>query len=385
MTVRAGGARSLPSLLAFLPFTALLLGVAALADVRRNDFFQFWWAGHLVATGRSPYEPASFRDALSYGAQAGSVYANCAASADAPACLWVYPPWTAWLYVPLGFLDAAAGPLAVLILSAVGLGIGIALVTRWAAVPAAGTAILAIGLCVSAPAVRDVVTGHFEGLLLVGLVSLEVGLARGRGIALVTGVVLMALKPHLFIGLAAAVVAWLLAGRRYAALAAAAVTLGALALVAFSLEPRALPAILERSASKADLTGTTTWHLAERIGGPSAPVVAAALVAIALWSSLVAWRAVERHEQPRALVAIGMALSLVLAPYAQSYDDVLLFPAVALAVRGLSARSIALAAAGLVALTWGAYVLELAGDPRAYAGLLPAIALAALALRRRWR
>jgi len=58
-------------------------------------------------------------------------------------------------------------------------------------------------------------------------------------------------------------------------------------------------------------------------------------------------------------------------------------PAIALAtVRRADAVA---AAAVVVTVTWLAYLLELSGDPRAFAGALPTIALVLLALRVRQR
>jgi len=376
-TTRAVGALSAFAL------AVLVLPAVLLADVRRNDFFQFWWVGHLVVSGRSPYEPASFRDALVYGTQAGSVYTSCAVSVQDPLCLWVYPPWTPWLYAPIGLLDRPAGTIAVLVLAVVSLAVGIALITRWAAAPLAGSALIALGLSVSAPAVRDVVLGHFEGLLLIGLVSLAAGLAAHRA-GLVAGVVLLALKPHLVVVLAPISAAWLVARRMYRALAMAAATLGILVLSAVVLEPRGLGAMLGRSGVKVGFSGSTTWDLAGRIGGVAWPLIALLLLGIAVVGALAAWRSADAAERPRVLVAIGVALGLAVVPYAQSYDDVLLFPVFALTLRGARVGTIAAACAVMVAVTWGAYLLELDGDPRAYAGAFPVVALALLGAVGAW-
>ena len=40
-----------------MPFIVLVLCVSLLASPSANDFFQFWWSGHLIVTNRSPYDP----------------------------------------------------------------------------------------------------------------------------------------------------------------------------------------------------------------------------------------------------------------------------------------------------------------------------------------
>lgn len=143
--------------------------------------------------------------------------------------------------------------------------------------------------------------------------------------------------------------------------------------------------MLGRSGAKVGLSGSTTWDVAARIGGVAWPLVALLLLGIAVVGALAAWRSSDAIERPRVLVAIGAALSLAVVPYAQSYDHVLLFPAFALALRGARVGAIAVACAVMVAVTWGAYLLELNGDPRAYAGALPVVALAFLGAVRAWR
>jgi len=364
--------------LSAIALVVLLLPAVLLADVRRNDFFQFWWVGHLVVTGRSPHDPASFGDALVYGTQAGSVYTSCALSVQDPLCVWAYPPWTAWLYAPLGLLDRQAGTMAVLALAVIGLAAGIALVTRWAKAPPVGSAVIALALSLSAPAVRDIVLGHFEGVLLIGLVCLASGLAAGNG-RLVAGAVLLALKPHLVVVLAPVAAAWLSVRHRYRSLVIAAAALGLLLVSSVILEPRGIGAMLGSSQAKVGLSGSTTWHLALTFGG-AWPLIELMLLGIALIGALAAWRGAHAAERPRMLVAVGVALGLAVVPYAQSYDDVLLFPAFALLLRGQRLGTIVVACAALVAVTWVAYVLELSGDPRAYAAL-PVVVLALLGAR----
>jgi hypothetical protein len=374
MLARAGRAAQ-----TYGPFLVVVLVAGLLASPSANDFFQFWWAGHLIAIGRSPYDPAAWSAALAYGPAAGAVAHNCLAP-DAAACLWIYPPWTAWMFAPSGALGPEAGIAVqrVALLSALALG-GV-LWVRAARATDANVAPLLVALAASAPFVRDVVTGHFEGVLLIGLFLLATGLRETRTWRIVASALLLALKPHLFLALPPLVLVWLVSRRAYRGLAVTMLSLAALAIAGFASDPSAWPALVGRFTAKQELADGTTWGFAAAIAGPGAPAVGAILVVVALVAAVLAWRWARSPDRAAVLVGAGSALSLAVAPYLQSYDLVLLFPAVALALATLRRPAAVVAAAVVIAATWLAYVLELSGDPRAFAGAMPAVTLVALAL-----
>ena len=171
-------------IVAYVPVAIVAIVLSTLADTSANDFFQFWFAGHLVATGRSPYDQTTWVTAHeAFGALADTVRMNCPRP-DAPACLWTYPPWTAWLLVPFGALPVVFGLAAEKITFTI-LLIGGTL----AAIRAAGIdghfarGAVAAGALASAPFVRDLITGHFEGALQIGLVVLAAAIRRGEPVA----------------------------------------------------------------------------------------------------------------------------------------------------------------------------------------------------------
>ncbi|MDP9321886.1 MAG: glycosyltransferase 87 family protein [Chloroflexota bacterium] len=366
------------------PFLVLVLFVSLLASPSANDFFQFWWAGHLIVTGRSPYDPDAWAAALAYGPAAGAVAARCVVS-DSAACSWIYPPWTAWLFVPTGALDPQTGIAIQRVTLVSALAVGGVLWVRAARATGAAGASLLVAFAASAPFVRDVVTGHFEGLLLIGLALVAIGLADRRTWPVVAGAMLVALKPHLSFALVPLVVVWLVSTRAYRTLTVAAVALCALAVAGFTSDPLAWPALIGRTIAKQQVATGTTWGFAAAIGGAAAPAVAVVMVAAAAAAAFTSWRSSGVADRAGVLVGAGAALSLAVAPYAQSYDMVLLFPAVAIALATVRRAAAVTAAAVVVAVTWLAYILELSGDPRAFAGALPTIALVLLALRARRR
>ncbi len=356
------------SVATYLPFAVVLGVLTAITDPRRNDFFQFWYAGHLVAVGVSPYDQAAWAGARAYGAMAASVVAHCP-TLDAPACLWIYPPWTAWLFAPIGLLTADQGIVAIELISIVSLSAGIAAALyefvrdrriRTVALPA---------FLASAPAVRDAVTGHFEGLLLIGVALLVPAITRGGIIRLIAAVLLLSLKPHLALLLAAIVIGRLALSRAWRALGAVLGTMAAISIIGIAVEPRWAPAMVEGAIPKLVTSGNSS--LLASAGIPVAIDLALLLAAATATFLIVRWAA--REHRVEALVAAGAALSLAATPYLQSYDDVLLVPAFALATSRGGAWGYAVIGISLLG-GWVVYVLELS-SLGGYAGLLPLLAL----------
>ena len=363
-------------IVAYLPVALLALVLWLLADTAANDFFQFWFAGHLVATGRSPYDQTAWVSAHdAFGALAATVRVNCPRP-DAAACLWTYPPWTAWLLVPFGALPVATGLLLEKVAFTLFLAAG--------AVAAAGAAgigghrargAVAAGALLSAPFVRDALTGHFEGALLLGLVVVAGSIRRGSPLGLAAAALLLGTKAHLFLGLAVVVAALLVARRQTRLLAGSGLVVGAVATVALLAEPSFLAAVAG-APGKAGLSGSSTWAFAERALAPlSLPI---ALLVIGA-TALAALAFVAQMGGPRLwpILAAAMALSISIAPYVQSYDHVLLLPCLAtgIARRPLRWPAAALMLGGFAALSWWAYLLELGGSPLAFTALLPAMTL----------
>ncbi len=362
-------------ILTYLPVGVVALVVATLANTASNDFFQFWFAGHLVASGRSPYDQTAWATAPdTFGALAETVRLNCPRP-DAAACVWAYPPWTAWLLVPFGALPVALGLGAEKVAFTVLLAGGAVAAVRAAGIEGHWTrATTAAGALASAPFVRDLVTGHFEGALLVGLVLVSTAIRRGNALALGVAALLLGTKPHLVLGLAGIVVAILVARRQTRLLLATTILVGSLAVIAVVAEPGYLGAAGQASA-KSGLSGSSTWAFAETF--PSAAPIAL-LIVVASACAAAALVVQSGGDRLSAMIAAAMAFSLTVSPYVQSYDHVLLLPTLAIGIARVRRYGWPIAAvlvAAFAALSWLAYVLELAGSPAAFAALLPALTL----------
>lgn len=360
------------------PFALVVAWVAALLSPVTGDFFQFWFAGHLVATGSSPYDQTEWVGASSrFGELASVVRHNCP-TVDAPACRWVYPPWTAWLLAPFGMLDPLRGIALEGITFLALLVVGVLVAVRSARIqPDWLCALVLFGIAVSPPFLTDAISGHFDGLMLIGLALLASGLADRRALPLALAAMILALKPHVALAVGPLVLVWLLRERQPLLLIAPAAILVALAVVGFGSDPRALPA-LSGAGSKVQLAGSTTWSFAS-LAGSLAPVAAGALLGVSAVAAGVALRLSTVDRRAQVFVAVAAALSLVVAPYLHLYDHLLLVPAVAISVSLSSAKVggpgavailVAFVAAGWVAHTFG----------RTLAGITPVAVLVVLAV-----
>lgn len=365
-------------IIAYLPVALVALALWLIADTASNDFFQFWFAGHLVATGRSPYDQTAWWSAPeAFGALARTVRVNCPVP-DAPACLWTYPPWTAWLLVPFGALPVAAGLALEKVAFTLFLAIGAVATAAASGIGGhrARGAVAAGALC-SAPFVRAALTGHFEGALLIALAVLPVAIQHRRPAGLAAIALVLGTKAHLFLGLAAVVATLLVTRRQTRLLITSGIVIVGLAAAALLVEPSFVAAIAG-APGKSGLSGSSTWTFAQRAFAPYPLAVALLIVAVTV-AAAAAFVARSGSARLWPLIAAGTAMSISIAPYVQSYDHVLLLPCLATGIARLRTDRRPLGAlllGAFVVLTWAAYLLELAGSPFAFTALIPALTLA---------
>lgn len=375
MSPRASGA--LANFITFLPAILILAALWPVASPieGRGDTFQFWYAGRLAATGASPYAQSEWQAAgTAYGDIAGTVRDRCGEDPNAPSCVWVYPPMTAWLFAPFGALPPEMGlPLlnAFVVLSAL-VGIVACVWTFGPEGPVTRACLLAAAVA-SHPFTVDVRDGQFVGVLLVGLVALALGLRGTRTVPVVAAALAFALKPHVALVTAAASLVTLIRARRRRTVVVTAVALAAVSGVALARYPDFVGAILERGGGKTELAWATTWAFAAATG---AAWIAIPIVALALAAALAALRRLPIALRAAGITAVSGAASLVIAPYAHPYDMLLAFPLLVLATtaapRG-KRRWVLLAGIAIFVLGPWAAVLDGAANPVGYSayGLLP--------------
>ena len=355
-----------------------------------GDWYQFWWAGHIIVTGGSPYDPSAWAAAAHgpeiVGGAINIVRGNCP-SVETPACLWLYPPWVAFVFAPFAALPADVG-IALLRLAIIAIGgVAVAMVVRETALRPAMPLVLAVALA-SQPLLLATRTGHFDALLVIGALLLRRGLA-GPTRWLVAGALLLSMKPHLALVLFAVTALLLVRRGRARELARVVLIVGAIAAVATALyPPPALSTLLAESAGRTEFGSPTTWLLAREVGGAAWPLLAIVLLAVSAW-----WAAVATHAtvglRDGGVVAAALGLSLVVAPYEHVHDHTLLLPAATLAIaaswtihrRSTRAAALAITVAAAVLYPWVAFFWELGtiGTGAADA-LVPMVVLGAFAL-----
>lgn len=340
-----------------------------------GDWFQFWYAGHLVTTGASPYDIANWEPLRGYGEIVDGFAVNT--YLVNPPFIWLYPPWTGIALAPIGALPLQVGITVMHVLVLVA-GVAAVVFTTRAVRPrtASSEALLLVIGVASLPFVLATRVGHFEAVLVLGLLLLADGLRLGSSWRLAVGAVVVALKPHLFIVLGLVVLAALVRQRRRRAIVAVIATLGIVAIVSQAISPIPLTSLPVAVPAKLTLNVATTWALAALVG--AGPLAGAAIVVAAAWLGSHAVAHAGADERAFALISVATAVSLIAAPYAQTYDLFVLLPAVGLTIARVTPAGTwdrgAVAAATVIALVAGAwffFFFDLVVGSQAPSAILP--------------
>lgn len=349
-----------------------------------GDHFTFWAAGHLVATGRSPYDDAAWREIAESPAARSGVAINLVVD-PSYRIIWAYPPWTALLFLPFGALPIEIGvPLlhATYIGLATVAAIALARSMPWLNLRTSALALVFFALFL--PFVIATRSGHFDGLLLAGVPLVLFALQRDRAWPLIAGALLLSLKPHPVVLLAPAALGVLLVRRRWRHVVATGLTLAVVAGVSFAAYPEALPAIATAIAERSTTRGGTPWTFASALApGYSTVVVAALLAMVILAPAFAAWRAPPALRL-HTLTAAALVTTLGVVPYAQVHDQLLLLPAVFVTVlrsdflnmhRGLYLAGLFIA---VIIVPWFLVLRSVIEDSPDLSGVMPALVAALL-------
>ena len=313
--------------------------------IGHDDLSRIWAGPRAVLIGADPYDPASW---------AATTRALGTLTPDTP--VYIYPPWVTLVLVPLAALPLNVASMAWLVGSiAAGLA-GLRLLLR-AHLPGRPLA-HALGpamLLLSWVGALSLVIGQW-GLVLVGALSAATvwlgAHPRRAGAAAATLIV----KPQLFIlaGPALAIHAlWVVAGRvprtgvRFVATALALTT--GLVAVAWIVIPSWWPTWLVRIGGvqlgpDSDTIPGLLFALAGPAGPAFAPVIVVPLIGLGL----------AFHPRSAGWLPVWLTLSLIVAPYTNSYDQILLIVPIVMAA-GVAARRSAPASRLVLAL--GAVIL----------------------------
>jgi hypothetical protein len=372
----------------YIPFVLVLLIFAPVVlQQTHGDAFQFWYAGHLALTRVSVYDQGAWYEASArYAGLAGDVAINCP-TPDSTDCLWLYPPWTALAFIPFGALSPEVGvPLLRLVVAIVTVGSMLLSVRIVSWGSSAGLAFALGTLAALQPVQLALTNSQFDGLLVVAAFLAWRAMQERIDRPLIPAVAASLLKPHLLIGFGAVIVGALARARRFRALALAIGVAIGLVLIGLALDPPPIASLLQRAGSKAQANNATIWALGEFLLPDRGLVVAALLIVAAAAAFAVAVARTRGNDRDAVLVAGGLALSRAVAPYAHTYDDLLLMPAIAATLAfaqrsGTAIRTLAQVATVLVVLmlSWAAYLLVSGAGLQAVSAVTSVLVLCLLA------
>lgn len=338
-----------------------------------TDHLVFWKAGELVLTGGSPYDMANWVDA-----QRTYDSGHLKLFVDLPAPVWVYPAWTAYVFVPFGLLAYPAGPWVLYLTYLIAGLFAVVLFVRSLPVPWHPGAELAVALAAMfQPLVIANRYGQFGAFLLLGVVLVFRGLRDRNPAAFSAGALLLFTKPQLFVVLVPVVVVMLVRRREWRSLGVASASLLIVAIVTTLRYPESISLFVRGAGDRAAVftTYSSTWAFAHYVSGDAWPVVGAALALAATVCALVGVRRLPADVRSAGTIAAAAALSLAVTPVDFHYDQVTLVLAVVLAV-AVGRRPLQIAITWVVAavVPWFVFFVELGiggPDSQSLSGVVP--------------
>lgn len=359
-----------------------------------GEWFVFWYAGHLVASGTSVYDPAAWVSATrDYGAVAHGIAINTSAGVDISVLehdsRWIWPPMVGLVLAPFGALPLEVG-VPLLHLVTIGLAIASAIALARVLMPAALRP-LAVTLLVASPSlVQPMRAATMTILVLPGLALLFAAVRAPTVRRLSLAALFVAVRPQLFLLTLPPLAAVFARKGTLRMLATAALLWSAAQAIAFALSPVPLdPRLLDAARAFTLQDNSSTWRLVYELVPDAVLPAAAVLIALAAALATIAVRRAPPDRRDDVLVAAALAVATAVVPYAHTYDHVALFPVWLLAIRAGSevtgSHRVAIGV-GVVAIAlgyaWSAYLVGAAGF-RAAIGVTPYLGLALLALTSR--
>ena len=313
-----------------------------------GDNFQFWFAGHIVASGQSPYDRTAWEAAASYGSTPGGIAANTIPlNLLITQAVWLYPPQTAFLFLPFGLLPFEVGVPWLHAFVALTALAGVTVAAAAVGLKGAPLAMFLALATVSQPFVISVRNGHPIGIIVLGAALAYMGARDRRTFMLAAGVVLLSLKPQLVIPFGLGLLVWLAVERRWRAIAISVLALVAVTVPTELLHPFPFAEIVGAAGDRLRADLSTTGAVARDVGG--GVWLAAALMLTAAVACAMAVRWSTPAARPRILFAASLLLSIVLLPYSHDYDLLLCLPAGAAAL-AIGSRSRRTGISGLAAI-----------------------------------
>lgn len=293
------------------------------AQAANRDYIQYWAAGQQLVRHADPYDVgAILRLERAAGLRDNS---PCHTS-----CVSFSPPVALEFALPLGWLNAKAGLIAWVMVEMGCVVLSCWLLWRVRGRPDSRLHLLGMAF---APVIACIMEGQL-GIFF--LLSLTLFLALHRTHPFLAGAMLMplALKPHLVVPFAVALLVWCVARRRSTVLAGGLCGLAASCAVSLAIDPHAW-AQYSKMTSQFDIADlfvpTVSILLRDLVYRPARWL---GYVPIAVGSAWAAWYAWKRRRSWSWLREgqLVVMISILCAPYSWFFDQCLLLPAVLMAL-----------------------------------------------------
>jgi|WetSurMetagenome_2_1015567.scaffolds.fasta_scaffold154080_1 hypothetical protein len=299
----------------------LCLFIAQLSDKNAagRDFIEYWASAQLLVHGANPYDPAAIL----------RIERTVGLDRDEPK-VTPSPPLILLLALPLGFVSAKTGLILWLLALLACLMASILLLWHLNGCPPSGYHWIGIAF---APALASMMAGQISIFLLLALVLF---LYWNRSRPWLTGAVLLpcALKPHLFLPFAMALLLWVISRKAYRILAGFAAALAVSYALTLYLDHNVWAEYVQLSHSMRVLsvfipTLSESFRFLVNRDTVWLQFVPAAVACV--WAIWYFWTRRDRWNWMDQGMLV-LLVSVVCAPYAFFYDEAVLLPAVLVSV-----------------------------------------------------
>ncbi len=296
-------------------------------NILADDFFHFWVGGHQNALGKNPFDPLAveqFRTQLGITQAAGKT------------SVMLNPPWAITIFMPFGLLNYPLSRLLWLILSVSAVLLSSLLLWQiYSTVPRLRWLGIVLML-IFASTISVLEKGQLTVLVLLGLVLFLYGIVKKQSDWLVgASLTLVSLKPQVVLLFWLAVLFWVIQKHKWMVLISAASCVVILSLLAFLFNPAIFSqyAYLLQSYGISEWANPTIgaylrffWFGLDNFWLQYLPALIGAVWFLYYWI---------RHRKAwdwMNAMPILMLASILTSPYAWTYDQVVLAPAVIQAV-----------------------------------------------------
>ncbi len=292
----------------------------------------YWAGGKLNLSGQNPYA-AQLKEQvqIAAGGQPSSQY---------PIAIFLNPPWTLPLVMPFSLISYPISRIIWLLFSITCLVLGATYLWRYYDGPAKENWLAWVAVILFAPTISLLEDGQIAFLLLLGLVGfLYFCISRGNDWAGGAALALVSIKPQVIYLIWIAILFWVIKQRRWTVIVSCLLTMAALTAIAMLFNPHVISqylAMMQTSYLPELATPTIGaylrffWLGVDKFWLQFIPPLAGGIWFLYYWLKY-------RNSWSWALaLPILLLVSQVTAPYTYTYDQVVLLPAITLAVQWLN-------------------------------------------------